>query len=187
MGVSRTSRARVTELRNPVYSGGVNTINRISKVSGSSEVGDTFVNYEFSKESFYDSLADHRGKKTDFEKEKEKNKKGEQSYNFTKQELEMIEFLKNAFNNFNGRIDQIKNLDRLRGGGRLIEFKKSISNDVRFLSSIGIYTDKFDHFNIRDEDFARNIRKLPGKLPMLTDPQTGILRKITDALGKVSR
>lgn len=196
MSVSKVSRTRVTALRNPTYSQGSVRVDPIQKTSPADIVGNKNLNYEFSKENFYDQLDKQKEKESekDFENKKrqQQNKKNvakpkeKEKYIFSKEERDTLDSLKRAFDTFNKKIDEIKNVDRLMGNANLTIFKTNTANQTKFLASIGIYTDKFSHFYIKEEMFVNEIKKYPSKLRQLTDPSSGTLRAINTWLGKVS-
>lgn len=184
MKISKTNNMRITSLRNPTYSKGSTRVDPVSPVSPAKNVAGASLNYEFSKEHFYEKLSEHQEKNDEFEKNKQQQSNQQSAYTFTEDELEMINFLKNAFKNFNLKIDNIKNIDRLQSKNNMAIFKNEISPLSKFLGSIGILFDKFSHFYIKEDVFAKGIRTYPAKLRQLTDPSVGALKKITDALSK---
>lgn len=182
MKISPVSRSRISSINSPSYSGGARAVDRTQDAQKVDNYSQS-LNFEFDKENFYDKLDSHRksNSKDTFQREKN-DKKNNIPYEFSKEEKELIQNIKNILSNINNRIDTIKSVDIARKENNIQKIKKVYRDNSKFLASIGIYTDKLFHFSLRDEDFARAILLNPTKLNQLTDPINGILKKIVVAL-----
>lgn len=180
MRVSKAINSRITSLRNPTYSGGSSSIDRVSRIKGVGSPSDKSLNFEYDKENFYESLKRNQNRKKEYEDGKNSD---DSSYSFSEEEMELIKTLQNVITNFNKKIDYIKNIDRARNTNVFEKIKSVINSYTRFLNEIGISVDvRAYHFSINPENFAREIMRNPHKLNKLLDPINGILRKITDAI-----
>lgn len=177
--ISRVNRYRVTGLKNPTYSKGSSATDKVNRVTGVENKEDHGLNFELDKEQFYDKLQRHRDDKKEYGEEE---KKPDEKYTFSREEIEMINTLRSVLSNFNKKIDTIKKIDMARNSAKFEEVKLCISSHTNFLQSVGINLDKLYHFSIVPEVFAKSVLESPNKLTLLTDPITGTLRKITDCL-----
>lgn len=144
------------------------------------------------KENFYDSIENKikEEKEDKFQKNKKNQKQSSTKdkkslYKVSEKDKETLDFLKSIIKKFNTSIDNIKRIDLARNEINFYTIKTAIDNNSRFLSSIGITTDKFSHFHLNEEIFVKEIMQNPQKLTLLLEPQTGVIRKLCDSFGKM--
>lgn len=144
------------------------------------------------KENFYDSIENKikEEKEDKFQKNKKNQKQSSTKdkkslYKVSEKDKETLDFLKSIIKKFNTSIDNIKRIDLARNEINFYTIKTVIDNNSRFLSSIGITTDKFSHFHLNEEIFVKEIMQNPQKLTLLLEPQTGVIRKLCDSFGKM--
>lgn len=144
------------------------------------------------KENFYDSIENKikEEKQDKFQKNREnqrQNKRENQKslYTVSEKDKETLDFLKSMINKFNTSIDNVKRIDFARNEINFYTIKSVIDSHSRFLSSIGITTDKFSHFHLNEQVFVKEIMQNPQKLTLLLEPQTGVIRKLCNSFGKM--
>lgn len=206
MRVSPTIRNTMTRMISDVrMSGNVASISAVSAVPAidtkNNEMSST--SSELMKEAFYDKLEQKEKNMTknkgnsnsqvsnplpnrgmrDAKVNKDANKKT--LYEVSEKDRETLDFLNSMIDRFNKSIENIKMIDLARGQNNFANIKRTIDENSRFLSSIGIYTDKLSHFYIKEDVFVSEIMKNPQKISGLLEPSTGVIRKLCDSFGKM--
>lgn len=207
MKVSPTTRYNMTRMISDVRMQGniskIQSVSAIDKIDTSNNAMSS-TSGELLKEAFYDKLErNEKNKKEEQADEKtstqknikttnlrhninnkeDKTDKKNSLYKVSEKDTDTINFIKSMLEKFNKSIDTIKVIDLARSQNNYFNIKKVTDENSRFLTGIGIGTDKLGHFSINEDIFVEQIMKNPQKISTLLEPSTGIIRKLCDSFG----
>ena len=206
MKVSPTTRYNMTRMISDVrMQGNVSKIQSVSAIDkiDTSNNSMSSTSGELLKEAFYDKLERNEKNKKEVQADEKKstqkninttnlrhtiNKedtsdKKNSLYKVSEKDADTINFIRSMLEKFNKSIDTIKVIDLARSQNNYFNIKKVTDENSRFLTSIGISTDKLGHFSINKDIFVEQIMKNPQKISTLLEPSTGIIRKLCDSFG----
>ena len=207
MKVSPTTRYNMTRMISDVrMQGNVSKIQSVSAIDkiDTSNNSMSSTSGELLKEAFYDKLERNEKNKKEVQADEKKstqkninttnlrhninNKedkidKKNSLYKVSEKDTDTINFIKSMLEKFNKSIDTIKVIDLARSQNNYFNIKKVTDENSRFLTGIGIGTDKLGHFSINEDIFVEQIMKNPQKISTLLEPSTGIIRKLCDSFG----
>lgn len=207
MKVSPTTRYNMTRMISDVRMQGnvskIQSVSAIDKIDTSNNAMSS-TSGELLKEAFYDKLErNEKNKKEEqadgktstqknikttnlrhnINNKEDKTDKKNSLYKVSEKDTDTINFIKSMLEKFNKSIDTIKVIDLARSQNNYFNIKKVTDENSRFLTSIGISTDKLGHFSINEDIFVEQIMKNPQKISTLLEPSTGIIRKLCDSFG----
>ena len=206
MKVSPTTRYNMTRMISDVrMQGNVSKIQSVSAIDkiDTSNNSMSSTSGELLKEAFYDKLERNEKNKKEVQADEKKstqkninttnlrhtiNKedtsdKKNSLYKVSEKDADTINFIRSMLEKFNKSTDTIKVIDLARSQNNYFNIKKVTDENSRFLTSIGISTDKLGHFSINEDIFVEQIMKNPQKISTLLEPSTGIIRKLCDSFG----
>lgn len=206
MKVSPTTRYNMTRMISDVrMQGNVSKIQSVSAIDkiDTSNNSMSSTSGELLKEAFYDKLERNEKNKKEVQADEKKstqkninttnlrhtiNKedtsdKKNSLYKVSEKDADTINFIRYMLEKFNKSIDTIKVIDLARSQNNYFNIKKVTDENSRFLTGIGISTDKLGHFSVNEDIFVEQIMKNPQKISTLLEPSTGIIRKLCDSFG----
>lgn len=206
MKVSPTTRYNMTRMISDVrMQGNVSKIQSVSAIDkiDTSNNSMSSTSGELLKEDFYDKLERNEKNKKEVQADEKKstqknikttnlrhtiNKedtldKKNSLYKVSEKDADTINFIRSMLEKFNKSIDTVKVIDLARSQNNYFNIKKVTDENSRFLTGIGISTDKLGHFSIKEDIFVEQIMKNPQKISTLLEPSTGIIRKLCDSFG----
>ena len=207
MKVSPTTRYNMTRMISDVRMQGnvskIQSVSAIDKIDTSNNAMSS-TSGELLKEDFYDKLERNEKNKKEVQADEktstqknikttnlrhninnkeDKTDKKNSLYKVSEKDTDTINFIKSMLEKFNKSIDTIKVIDLARSQNNYFNIKKVTDENSRFLTGIGIGTDKLGHFSINEDIFVEQIMKNPQKISTLLEPSTGIIRKLCDSFG----